>query len=313
MALFDTSQEKTLPPSRKRLNEARKQGLKPYSRDLTGWALLLALAIYGTLQANEWAQKLQAFLAEHLQMGSAITLEGMKKLIDTHIFFMFSLLSPFFLIVMVVLPLVFFFQTKEGISSSNGFSKRKVHGYYASMLVFKFLVFIGLAFGFLLVAQAPWTLQGVLLWMQLLLGGYLLIAGMDWMFERWRFYRSLWMSRSEAQEELREIRKKGIEFKSYTQNLQFALEKGSVVILASTKKIACILSFDPVALLPPICLYVSTGAEMTDVVRKAKWGGLSLIEKSQLAENLAKSVSQKGAIPRELYDEVAKVLASHFG
>lgn len=145
--------------------------------------------------------------------------------------------------------------------------------------------------------------------------GYVIIAILDYAFQRWDYERSMRMSTQEIREELKQTegdpllkaRIRSVQRELSRRRMMDEVPKASVVITNPTE-IAVALSYKAGMSAPVV---VAKGRRLlAEKIRdKAKEAGIPIVENVILAQALYKAVDIGHSIPAELYTAVAEVLA----
>jgi flagellar biosynthetic protein FlhB len=143
----------------------------------------------------------------------------------------------------------------------------------------------------------------------------LVVAAADYLYERWKFERSIRMTREEIREEFREsegdpqikARVKSIQRDLARRRMMQEVPKATVVITNPTHLAVALLYNKDTTAAPKI---VAKGAgHVAEAIRQvARRNGVPIVEDKPLARALFKR-DIGSSIPRELYQAVAKVLA----
>jgi flagellar biosynthetic protein FlhB len=145
---------------------------------------------------------------------------------------------------------------------------------------------------------------------------YLILAAIDYPYQRYKLTKSLKMTKQEVKEEYKmgegdpQVKAK-IKQKMRQASLRRLMQEvpGADVIITNPEHYAVAIKYDREASLAPIV--VAKGVEyMAKKIReKAKECGVEIVENPPLARTLYKTVEIGREIPLELYQAVAEVLA----
>ena len=144
---------------------------------------------------------------------------------------------------------------------------------------------------------------------------FLTLAVIDYLYERWRFDRSLRMTREEIKEEHKETegdpliksRIKSLQKEMARKRMMQEVPKATVVITNPTH-IAVALKYKKEEMTAPLVLAKGAGFIAEKIKELAKKHGIPVVEDRPLARALFK-VKLGSFIPEELYKAVAKILA----
>ena len=145
----------------------------------------------------------------------------------------------------------------------------------------------------------------------------LLIAVVDFFYTRWDYAENLKMTKDEVKDEIRQMegdpkikaKQKQKMYEVMRRRMMQEVPKADVIITNPTH-IAVALKYD--ALVAPAPMVVAKGADhMAEKIKEiAREAGVPIRENKPLARALYKSVEVGEAIPEELYQAVAAILAS---
>ena len=145
--------------------------------------------------------------------------------------------------------------------------------------------------------------------------GYVVIAVLDYAFQRWDYERSIMMTRQEVREELKQTegdpllkaRIRTVQREIARRRMMEEVPKAEVVITNPTE-IAVALSYEEGMTAPVV---VAKGRRIiAEKIRQiAEEAGIPIVENVLLAQALYKAVDIGNPIPADLYTAVAEVLA----
>ncbi|MHC4660958.1 MAG: flagellar biosynthesis protein FlhB [Planctomycetota bacterium] len=144
----------------------------------------------------------------------------------------------------------------------------------------------------------------------------LILAILDYLYQRWQFEREIRMTRQELKDELKKMegdpkvreRRRALQRQLALQRMMAAVPKADVVITNPTE-IAVAIEYDQTAMEAPRVL-AKGRAHMAERIRQvAKENGVPIVEKKPLAQALYKMCEVGDYVPPELYQAVAEVLA----
>ncbi len=340
------AQEKTEPATPKRREEARKKGQVARTAEL-GTAVVL-LAGFGVLSV--WASGAGATLmdlAAHY-LGSGLRLEpnvgAVQGLFIDLVLGAAMVVAPFAVVALVVgvaaqLVQVGFMATGEGLKpkferinpiegAKRLFSRRAlvnllkslakifVVGYIAYVEVRKALDLLPMLTSAPLV-DAVGIVGEIVLRIGLYVGlALLIVAGLDYLFQRLEHERSLRMSRQEVKEELKQtegdpqlrarIRRRQRELAS--RRMMQEVPTADVVV-TNPVHLAVALRYDQATMDAPIVVAKGAGIVARRIKEIAQEHNVPIVENVTLARSLFDSVELGQPIPVDLYQAVADVLA----
>lgn len=146
-----------------------------------------------------------------------------------------------------------------------------------------------------------------------------ILALLDWTYQKWQYERDLRMSRTEIKEELKRLegdprirqRRRSVQVQLAMQRMMAQVPKATVVITNPTE-VAVALRYDAETMDAPQVVAKGMGEVAARIRSAALEHGIPLVERPPLARALYKSVDVGGSIPRDLYEAVAEVLAYVF-
>lgn len=160
-------------------------------------------------------------------------------------------------------------------------------------------------------------LPDILLWCGIkIAGALLLLAILDYGFQRWKHERDLRMTPQEVREEMKNLegnpqvaaRRRQLHREMAKNRLSDAVPKADVVITNPTE-LAIALQYDPDTMVAPIVVAKGAGLIAQRIRRLALDHGIPIVEKKPLAQALFREVDAGHPIPQDKYSAVAEVLA----
>lgn len=157
----------------------------------------------------------------------------------------------------------------------------------------------------------------VLLWTSLKIGVALLIlAILDFAFQRWKHEQDLKMTSQEVREEMKNLegdpqvraRRRQVQRQLAMHQLASAVPKADVVVTNPTE-LAIAIQYDPKTMAAPIVVAKGAGAIAQRIRRLALENGIPIVEKKPLAQALYRDVDVNRPIPHDKYAAVAEILA----
>lgn len=144
----------------------------------------------------------------------------------------------------------------------------------------------------------------------------LILALLDYGYQKWRYEQELKMTTQELREEMRNLegdpqviaRRKAVQRQLALQRLSSAVPKADVVITNPTE-LAVALRYDPEEMPAPILVAKGAGVIAQRIRRLALEHGIPVVEKKPLAQALYREVEVGRPIPEDKYAAVAEVLA----
>lgn len=167
------------------------------------------------------------------------------------------------------------------------------------------------------VGEAAAYLIEILLWTSLKIGlALLVLALVDYWFQRWKHEQDLRMTPQEVREEMKNLegdplviaRRRQVQRQLALNRLSNAVPKADVVITNPTE-LAVAIQYEPEKMAAPIVVAKGAGVLAERIRRLALEHGIPIVEKKSLARALYRNVEINGPIPEDKYAAVAEVLA----
>ncbi|OPY17288.1 MAG: Flagellar biosynthetic protein FlhB [Syntrophus sp. PtaB.Bin075] len=346
MAESNKDQERTEEATPKRREEAREQGQVAKSRDLASVAILSACLLYFYFGANSFLHQLMDLMKSSFSSldSSLVTTENIQSLLFSAFYKTITLMTPFLLVVCIaalssnILQVGFKISTKaiapklSKIDPAKGFArlfslqsliefiksifKISIAGFVAYLTVkselvdilpladssvWEILVYItGTSFRILL--TTCWVL--------------IILALMDYLYQRWEYERNLKMSRQEIKDENKQTEGDPI-VKARIRRLQREMAQRRMmanvpkadVIITNPTHLAVALQYDQDSMIAPKVIAKGAGYIAEKIKEIARESRVPLVENKPLAQVLYKIVEVSGTIPDSLYKAVAEILA----
>jgi flagellar biosynthetic protein FlhB len=144
----------------------------------------------------------------------------------------------------------------------------------------------------------------------------LVLAILDYAFQRWKFEQDIRMTPQEVREEMKNLegnpevlaRRKHVQRQLALNRLSQAVPKADVVITNPTH-LAVAVQYEPDSMAAPIVVAKGAGVIAERIRNLAERHGIPIIEKKPLAQALYREVDVNRPIPAQRYAAVAEVLA----
>lgn len=144
----------------------------------------------------------------------------------------------------------------------------------------------------------------------------LILAGSDWIFQKWRFERDIRMSKQEIKDEAKrnegDMETKGkrrqMARKMILQRIHRDVPKADVVITNPTE-LAIALKYDPEDMAAPKVVAKGAGYLAARIRQIAVQNGVPILEKKTLAQAIYKTVEVGQEVPPHFYQAIAEILA----
>lgn len=342
----EQDQERNEEASPKRREEARKKGQVAKSQEVVSVSVLLGCVLFFYFGAGGMVHGLSALMTRYLRESATTTLteSTVQGLVMGYVYDGFVLVFPFLLTVFLAalaanyLQVGFLYATEalqpkfSKISPLKGF--KRLLGLRSLTELFKNtfkLVIVG--------SVAYWTVAGEIdsltplmdqsIWGILIYIGdiafkiiirtcwvLIVLAILDYLYQRWEFERGLKMSKQEVKDEYKQTEGDPL-LKGRIRRLQREMARrrmmGKVpeadVVITNPDHIAVALKYEAMKIGAPVV--IAKGAELLaqKIKELARANGVPVIENKPLARLLFKTVELDHAIPENLYKAVAEVLA----
>lgn len=160
-------------------------------------------------------------------------------------------------------------------------------------------------------------LAEVVIWTSLKVAlALLILAVVDYFFQRWQYEQDLKMTPQEVREEMKNLegdpqiiaRRRAVQRQLVLNRMSTAVPKADVVVTNPTE-LAVAIQYDPGEMAAPVVVAKGAGSVAERIRRMALEHGIPIIEKKPLAQALYKEVEVGRPIPQERYAAVAEILA----
>lgn len=157
----------------------------------------------------------------------------------------------------------------------------------------------------------------VLLWTSIKVAAALVVlAILDYMFQRWKFEKDIRMTSQEIREEMKNLEgnpqmvahRKQVQRQLAMNRLSGTVPKADVVITNPTE-LAIAIQYDPEEMAAPIVLAKGAGEIAKRIRELALEHGVPVVERKPLAQALYREVEVNHPVPQDKYAAVAEVLA----
>jgi flagellar biosynthetic protein FlhB len=143
----------------------------------------------------------------------------------------------------------------------------------------------------------------------------LLLAILDYGFQRWKFEQDLKMTTQEVREEMKSLqgdphmaaRRRQIQRQLVLSRMQTAVPQADVVVTNPTE-LAVAIKYDPATMEAPIVVAKGAGTMAQRIRRLALDNNIPIVERKPLAQALYKHVDINKPIPSDQYAAVAEIL-----
>ena len=146
--------------------------------------------------------------------------------------------------------------------------------------------------------------------------GLVVLAGLDYGFQLWKFEQDIKMTKQEVRDELRHMegdphirRRRREAHRKLVSARNVQQTKNADVVVTDPTEIAVAIKFDAEAMDSPIVVAKGKGPLAARIRKVAIETSIPIVEKKPLAQALYRMVEAGRSIPFELYEGVAEILA----
>jgi len=350
MADNDKDQERTEQATPRRREEARKKGQVAKSQEVASVAILLACLTYFNFDSVRLLKKMMDNLSGFLRSSGTLLINtsNIQSLAVEWVYEFLILIAPLLLTVLAAGLLANFVQVGflfsaealtprfSKIDPFKGFQRLFSMKSFAELIknlmklsIVSYVAYVtvkgeidGLPslmdrsigditaymgeISFKIILRTSWVL--------------VVLAILDYVYQRWDFEKGLKMSRQEIKDEFRQTegdplikaRIKRIQREMARKRMMAKVPKADVVI-TNPDHIAVALKYDQAKMFAPVVVAKGTGFLAERIRELARQNTVPVIENKPLAQVLYKMVKVEEAIPENLYRAVAEVLAYVYG
>lgn len=341
----DDSSDKTEEPTPHKLREARKKGQIAKGKDLTGAIGLLA--IFFLLQAvayRTWMLVKQLAVQLFLFIPDAFSPDTVSQVLMTSLLIFAQILTPLFIGIVVVIVFIEIIQTQalfypgaiqpdiKKLDPIAGFKKFFSLKQYVETLksIAKILAIVGLIYFavkdylafFFIAGQMPlmqaMALVGKVVMRIVIQIGifYLLIALLDYFYQRYEYLKSLKMTKKEIKDEYKQLegdpmikQRQRDQQRELAQSRQMGAVPGADVVVTNPTHIAIAIKYDARMMTAPIVLARGQNLIAQTIRDIADGAYVPVIQNPPVAQALYKTTRAGQAIPADYYRAVAEILA----
>ncbi len=341
----DDSSEKTEEPTPHKLREARKKGQIAKGKDLTGAVVMLA--VFFILQAvsfQMWSRL--NYLAARLfkAIGEPFSLDLAYQVMSELMWVFLQIMTPLFVGIIVIIFVLEILQTQalvywgailpdikklDPIAGTKKFFSLKQYvetlKSIAKILMISFLIYSAVKNFlpyFFVTGQMPvmqvMILVGSLVMRIVIQIGifYLIIALLDYIYQRYEYMKSLRMSKKDIQNEYKQLegdpmikQRQRDQQRQLAQSRQMGAVPGADVVVTNPTHIAIAIRYDAETMQSP--MIVARGRQLlAEAIRQiADSHYVPIIQNPSLARNLYKTSMAGQFVPPDYYRAVAEILA----
>jgi flagellar biosynthetic protein FlhB len=167
------------------------------------------------------------------------------------------------------------------------------------------------------VPQVAFYTVEIMIWTAMKIGVALLIlAILDYAFQKWKHEQDLKMTQQEVREEMRNLegdpqvvaRRKAVQRQLVMNRMSDAVPNADVVVTNPTE-LAVAIQYEPASMAAPVVVAKGAGLMAQRIRKIALENGIPVVERKPLAQALYRDVEINQPVPQERYAAVAEVLA----
>ena len=340
------SGEKTEDPTEHRRSEARKDGNVAKSVDVNAAVIMLTAAggllFLGPAMGRSLAQLMQAFLSGPalLELDAAGVVKDAQDIINHVSGFLLPFMGLMFCAALVanILQIGFLFTTKpltlkwDRLNPISGMKRIASISSLAKLgtSIGKVLVMVGIA-GFFIAANLPMlqgmataepdvilgVISGKALELSFQLGlAMLVIAILDFSFQKWKHENDLKMTKQEVREELKNMdgdphmrQRRKEAHKKIAQAKEMNAVPDADVVVTNPTHISVALKYDPEKNPAPVVVAKGMGEIALKIREIAREHNVPIIERKPLARALYRDVKVGQPIPESMYEVFVEIMA----
>jgi flagellar biosynthetic protein FlhB len=342
----ETDQEKTEQATSKRRQDAREKGQVTKSRELASVAVLGACLVYFYFGASAIATRLMELMRTSFRKSDQITIsiDTIQPLLTDLLFQVFALLAPFLLVAIIaglminilqvgilfsseaitpkyskidpIKGLQRLFSLRSLVELVKNILKMAIVGFVAYLTIsgesHKLLPLVDLGVSDILryMGEVSFKILYSTCWVLVIL------AILDYGYQKWEHERSLKMSIKEIKEENRQTegdplikgRIKRLQREMAKKRMMAAVPKADVVITNPTH-LAVAIRYESDTMNAP-CVIAKGADFLAEKIKEiARENGVPVVENKLVAQVLYKMTTVEQAVPENLYKAVAEILA----
>lgn len=341
--------QKTEEPTPKKLQEARRKGQVPLSREVNNWVMLLVGTIVIAAMSPYMMMRLtdvmkQFFDKAHTMPampGGASTVLGQTAIeiigilsLPMAILMLAAFLAPFVQIgplfsaesikpklskISIIKGFERLFSTRSLMEFAKGIAKLALIAAVGFIIIYPYYDSMGNMIG-LPLAQVLDALRVLVLRMMIgVLVVLFVVAMIDLIYQRYQHYKQMRMTRQEVKDEFKQTegdphvraRLRQLRVERSRQRMMQSVPQADVVITNPTHY-SIALKYDPDEMNAPVCVAKGIDEVALRIREVAKENGIILYENKPLARALFEVVEIDDAIPTEHYQAVAEIISFVF-
>jgi len=340
--------QKTEDPTPKKLDEARKRGQVPMSKETNTWIMMLVgtivIVALGPGIMERLAFVLRAMLSESWQMS---TVPGASKVLAQVTLEVFGIMGFAFVILVIAAMAGPFAQVGPLLSSESIKPKLdKLSPMAGFKRIFSKNAMFEFVKGILKVVMIGWVcyialepyfpglestidlpipellkmmMEAFIRLMTAILIALLLLAAADLLYQRWSHYQQMRMSKQEIKDEYKQtegdphVRSRLRQIRmERARNRMMNNVPDSTVVVTNPTHFAIALKYEPEIMDAPICVAKGMDLIALKIREVAEENQVVIVENPPLARTLYKAIEIDQTIPPEHYKAVAEVISYVF-
>jgi len=342
----DQDLERNEEATPKRKEEARKKGQIAKSQEVVSVSVLLACVLFFNFGTGSMVKKLTAIMSKCLVNSGTTAIEQstVQGLMLGYIYDAFLAVFPFLLVVFIAalasnyLQVGFLFSSEalqpkfSKISPLKGFKKLTSLKSVAELFknICKLSIIGGVAYWTIaseidnLLPLMDQSLWGIFIYignisLRIIIRTcwvLVVLAVLDYVYQRWEYERGLKMSKQEIKDEYKQMEGDPL-LKSRVKRMQREMARKRMmakvpqadVVITNPDHIAVAMKYDQKKMAAPVVLAKGADLVAEKIKEIARKSHVPIVENKPLARTLFKLVGVGGVIPENLYRAVAEVLA----
>lgn len=351
MAEGDDDSQKTEEPTQKKLDETRKKGQVPLSREMNNWIMLLAGTIVISGYGGYFVGQVGIILKNIIEVSAFTDLSGREgafsELMTMIVLDVFKLIAPIFLFLAIAAFLAPFVQigplfapeaikvSLDKISPIQGFTR--IFSLRSFMEFIKGLIKIALITSVASMILYPY-MNGIDHFMQLepidvlreilaiflrmmtgILSVFFIVAALDVLYQRYEHLKKMRMSQQEIKDEYKQAegdphikgRLRQLRMQKAQQRMMTNVPEADVIITNPTHY-AVALKYKPESMDAPVMVAKGVDDVAMRIREVAKEHDIAIYEAPPLARALFDTMEIDDIIPEEHFKAVAKVISYVF-
>jgi flagellar biosynthetic protein FlhB len=347
--MAENDSDKTEHESQKKLEESKKKGELPFSRELATFVVFTAFLIFFSMTRLAWFDGFGSIMRDYLRFDQhmGLTVDTVGEFLLLPMFNTFKLVMPLFLLIMALAPAVTFAQTGFNIARDKlqpnwerldpvaGFKRifslrQVIEGAKSTLKIglFTWLAYDGLMdsmphlrlLGGLDLRQQVGAMLDVAMTIGIRIAVLMaFLAVFDYGYQWWEFHKKLRMTHQELKDEMKERegnplikqRQRSLAAQTARKRMMADVAQADVLVTNPTH-FAVALRYDKQKAAAPYLCGKGKNLMALRMRRLARERGIPIIENKPLARGIYKYCRVGQVIPSQFYRAVAEILAFVF-